>query len=112
MYVLNFTPKVAFSLLVRGRSFDWIVMPLARASAGIKERNSLAGFERGLKGLNATRTSVRNRVIMMAAVGWTTWRTVGCGGGRNLRNYLVMVCGIVLLLAYELSATVLPLNDR
>lgn len=67
-HVLNFTPSVAFSLLVRGSIVEWTSKPLERASAGMSERNKRAGFERELKGLNATRTSVRNRVIMLAAV--------------------------------------------
>lgn len=66
--VLNLTPSVAFSLLVRGSMVDLTVMPLARASAGMSERNSRAGFERGLNGLKVTRTSVRKRVSMLAAV--------------------------------------------
>jgi hypothetical protein len=74
-HILNLTSKVAFSLLVRGKSLDWTVMPPARASEGISERNSRAGFERGLKGLKATRTSVRKRVIMTASG--------GTGGGSD-----------------------------
>lgn len=69
-HVLNLISSVALSLLVRGSSFDWTVMPLARALAGMSDRNKRAGFERGLKGLKATRTSVRNRVIMLAVVWW------------------------------------------
>jgi hypothetical protein len=68
-HILNLTSKVAFSLLVRGKSLDWTLMPPARASEGMSERNSRAGFERGLKGLKATRTSVRKRVIMTASGG-------------------------------------------
>jgi hypothetical protein len=63
--VLNLTPNVAISLLVRGNILCSIFMPFARASEGMRERNRRAGFERGLKGLKVTRTSVRNRVIMV-----------------------------------------------
>jgi hypothetical protein len=36
----------------------------------MSERNNRADFERREKGLNVTRTSVRNRVIIMAVGGW------------------------------------------
>lgn len=65
--MLNLTPSVAGSLLVRGSILDSIFMPFARALGGISDKNSLAGFERGLKGLKVTRTSVKNRVIMVVA---------------------------------------------
>lgn len=64
MYVLNFTPSVAGSLLVLGSSFDSIFIPSPRAFGGINERNRRADLDRGEKGLNFTRTSVRNRVII------------------------------------------------
>jgi hypothetical protein len=41
-------------------------MPSERAFAGMSDRNNRAGFERREKGLKDTRTSVRNRVIMVA----------------------------------------------
>lgn len=66
--VLNFTSSVAGSLLVRGSILVSIFMPSARAFGGIRDRKSRAGFARGEKGLNWTRTSVRNRVIMLAIV--------------------------------------------
>jgi hypothetical protein len=65
---------------------DWTIMPLERASAGMSERKSRAGFERGLKGLNATRTSERNRVIMMAAVKWVTKLRAVWGARRNYKT--------------------------
>jgi hypothetical protein len=43
-------------------------MPSARAFGGMRERNSRAGLERREKGLKVTRTSVRNRVIMLAVL--------------------------------------------
>ena len=64
--ILNLTPKVAGSLLCRGSILDSIFMPSERASGGMRERKSRAGFERGEKGLKVTRTSVRNLVIMAA----------------------------------------------
>jgi len=90
-HVLNFTPNVAFCVLVRGSMVDWTSMPLARASAGMSERNNRAGFERGLKGLNATRTSVRNRVIMMAVVKWATNQRTTCEGLKELQHRLVLL---------------------
>jgi hypothetical protein len=51
-------------LLSLGNIFDSIFIPVARAFGGIKERNSRADFERREKGLNWTRTSVRNLVII------------------------------------------------
>ena len=68
VYVLNLTAKLAGSLLSRGSILDSIFMPSWRAFGGIKERKRRAGFERGEKGLNATRTSVRNLVIIAATV--------------------------------------------
>lgn len=41
-------------------------MPSERAFGGMSDRNRRAGFERRENGLKVTRTSVRNRVIMMA----------------------------------------------
>jgi hypothetical protein len=73
--ILNLTPRLAGSLLFRGSILDSIFIPSARALGGIRERNSRAGFERGLKGLKDTRTSVRNRVIMVAA-GWSEEKRV------------------------------------
>lgn len=68
--ILNLTPRLAGSVLVRGNILDSMFMPSARAFGGMSDRNSLAGFERGLKGLKVTRTSVRNRVIMTAVERW------------------------------------------
>jgi len=68
-HVLNFRPNVAGSLLVLGSIFVSIIMPLARAFGGIRERKRRAGFARMEKGLNLTRTSVRNRVIMLQSKG-------------------------------------------
>jgi hypothetical protein len=68
VYVLNLTARLAGSLLSRGSILDSIFMPSWRAFGGIKERKRRAGFERGEKGLNATRTSVRNLVIIAATV--------------------------------------------
>ena len=65
---LNLTARLAGSLLSRGSILDSIFMPSWRAFGGIKERKRRAGFERGEKGLNATRTSVRNLVIIAATV--------------------------------------------
>jgi hypothetical protein len=87
-HVLNFTPSVAFCVLVRGSMVDWMSRPLERASAGMSERNNRAGFERGLKGLNATRTSVRNRVIMMAVVKCVTRQRAVCEGWKELQDTL------------------------
>jgi hypothetical protein len=64
--VLNLTPRLAGSLLSRGSILDSIFMPSARAFGGINERKRRAGLERGEKGLNVTRTSVRNLVIIAA----------------------------------------------
>jgi len=64
--VLNFTASLAGSLLVLGSILDSIFMPSERAFGGMSDRNSRAGFERRENGLKVTRTSVRNRVIMMA----------------------------------------------
>lgn len=66
-HVLNLTPSVAGSWLFRGSIVDSIFMPSARAFGGMSDRNSRAGFERGLKGLKVTRTSVRNLVIIVGA---------------------------------------------
>jgi hypothetical protein len=72
--VLNFTASLAGSLLVRGSILDSIFIPSERAFGGISDRNSRAGFERRENGLKVTRTSVRNRVIMLAMRG----RLVDC----------------------------------
>jgi hypothetical protein len=80
-------------------------MPLARASAGMSERNNRAGLERGLKGLKATRTSVRKRVIMLAVVG--VGKMAG-GGAKECEDLWVrsewvqMLC---LICTYDCSAT-------
>jgi hypothetical protein len=73
------TPRLAGSLLYRGSIFDSIFMPSARAFGGIKERKRRAGLERGEKGLNVTRTSVRNLVIIAAVEdgGWAM-QTMAC----------------------------------
>jgi hypothetical protein len=76
-HVLNFTARLAGSWLVRGSILDSIFMPSERAFGGMSERKSRAGFERREKGLKVTRTSVRNRVIMIVAV--CGWRGVGGG---------------------------------
>ena len=72
LYVLNLTASVAGSLLVRGSILDSIFMPSMRAFGGIRDRKRRAGLERMEKGLKVTRTSVRNRVIMMGGTvgGW------------------------------------------
>jgi hypothetical protein len=70
VYVLNVTARLAGSLLLRGSIFDSTFMPFMRAFGGMSERNNRADFERREKGLNVTRTSVRNRVIIMAVGGW------------------------------------------
>jgi hypothetical protein len=62
--VLNLTARLAGSVLVRGSILDSIFMPAARAFGGMSERKRRAGFARREKGLNFTRTSVRNRVII------------------------------------------------
>jgi hypothetical protein len=67
-HILNFTAKLAGSLLVRGSIFESIFMPSERALGGMSERKSRAGLERGEKGLKVTRTSVRNRVIIVTEV--------------------------------------------
>lgn len=64
--ILNVTPSFAGSLLSLGSILDSIFIPDARAFGGINERNSRADFERREKGLNWTRTSVRNLVIIFA----------------------------------------------
>lgn len=66
LHVLNLRARLAGSLLVRGSILDSIFIPSERAFGGISERNSRAGLERKEKGLKVTRTSVRNRVIMIA----------------------------------------------
>lgn len=63
--VLNLRARLEGSLLVRGSILDSIFMPSERAFGGMSERNSRAGFERRENGLKVTRTSVRNRVIMV-----------------------------------------------
>jgi hypothetical protein len=83
VYVLNFTARLAGSLLLRGSILDSTFMPSERALDGMSERKSRAGFERGEKGLKDTRTSVRNRVIMVAVKGVncldpSDGRAVGC----------------------------------
>jgi hypothetical protein len=71
-HVLNFTAKLAGSSLLRGSILDSIFIPSERAFGGMSERNNRAGFERRENGLKVTRTSVRNRVIMVASrrCGW------------------------------------------
>lgn len=69
MHVLNFKARLAGSLLLRGSILDSIFMPSDRALGGMRERNRRAGLERRLKGLKVTRTSVRNRVIMLDCSG-------------------------------------------
>jgi len=66
---------------------DSIFMPSARAFGGISDRNSRAGFERGLKGLKVTRTSVRYLVII-AVAGAGNWcaqnpRAGTCWNGKG-----------------------------
>lgn len=74
IHVLNFTAKLAGSLLVRGSIFDSMFMPSERALGGMRERNNLAGFDLREKGLKETRTSVRNRVIIVMVVTEAVWR--------------------------------------
>jgi hypothetical protein len=64
--ILNLTARLAGSLLARGSILDSTFIPSDRAFGGMSERNRRAGFERKEKGLKVTRTSVRNRVIMVA----------------------------------------------
>jgi hypothetical protein len=85
MYVLNFTAKLAGSLLSRGSILDSIFMPSMRAFGGMRERKSRAGFARMEKGLKVTRTSVRKRVIMVdvGVGGWCMdgWELVDVSEG-------------------------------
>ncbi len=63
-HILNFTPSVEGALLVLGSIFVSTCIPFARAFGGIRDRKRRADLERALKGLNWTRTSMRNRVII------------------------------------------------
>ena len=64
LYILNFTPKVAGSLLDFGNILEAIARPWERAFGGIRDRKRRADFERGEKGLNVMLTLVRKRVII------------------------------------------------
>lgn len=53
------------SVLCRGSSVVWMLMPAARALGGRKLRKSRAAFACWEKGLNLVFTSVRKREIML-----------------------------------------------
>ena len=105
--ILNFNPNVAGSLLVLGSICVATVMPLARASGGIRERNMRAGFERTENGLNLTRTSVKNRVIIFEI--WEGGFVNEEDGGKEKRWAARGKVGrrLLLTLGYESSGQVI-----